>query len=82
MAKASAVFVCRCNSMCDPDSPARHDGSNREREGAINPLPVCLQVDQMFANVPLGVAGNLDDGRLHYVITHAEDKEQDDETDT
>lgn len=38
---------------------------------------VCsLQVNQMFTNFPLDVAGNLDYKNLCYVITHGEDKEQ------
>ncbi|KAG9348341.1 hypothetical protein JZ751_002076 [Albula glossodonta] len=35
-----------------------------------------LQVNQMFTNFPLDVAGNLDYKNLCYVITHGEDKEQ------
>lgn len=38
---------------------------------------LCLfQVNQMFTNFPLDVAGNLDYKNLCYVITHGEDKEQ------
>ncbi|XP_027014371.1 myosin regulatory light chain 10 [Tachysurus fulvidraco] len=34
------------------------------------------EVNQMFTNFPLDVAGNLDYKNLCYVITHGEDKEQ------
>ncbi|KAG7275034.1 hypothetical protein CRUP_030553 [Coryphaenoides rupestris] len=34
------------------------------------------EVNQMFTNFPLDVAGNLDYTNLCYVITHGEDKEQ------
>ena len=41
-------------------------------------VPHCVslfQVNQMFTNFPLDVAGNLDYTNLCYVITHGEDKE-------
>ncbi|XP_010744538.2 myosin regulatory light chain 2B, cardiac muscle isoform [Larimichthys crocea] len=34
------------------------------------------EINQMFANFPLDVTGNLDYKNLCYVITHGEDKEQ------
>ena len=34
------------------------------------------QINDMFTNFPLDVAGNLDYKNLCYVITHGEDKEQ------
>lgn len=39
-------------------------------------IETCFQVNQMFTNFPLDVAGNLDYKNLCYVITHGEDKEQ------
>lgn len=73
MAKASSVFVCRRNSMCDlficqPDSSYHHRAEDTKRK-VQNTWLIAVESDVL--NFPLDVPGS-----PNYMITHVEDKEQ------